>query len=103
MDKSWMHETDRTSKRYSEGVKQFINMAHGHADRVGRIKCPCRECINRYYQHIDTVKTHLIVNRFDLNYTKWIFHVEEDQFFKHVQAEHNDDNSQAEDIDDVGE
>ncbi|KAF3960795.1 hypothetical protein CMV_014512 [Castanea mollissima] len=103
MDKGWMHETDRTSTRYSEGVKQFINMARGHADRVGRIKCPCRKCTNRYYHHIDAVETHLIVNRFDLNYTEWIFHGEEDPFFKHVQAEHNDDNSQAEDIDDVGE
>ncbi|XP_050278308.1 uncharacterized protein LOC126719839 [Quercus robur] len=103
MDKSWMHETDRTSTRYSEGVKQFINMARGHADRVGRINCPCRKCTNRYYQHIDAVETHLILNRFDLNYTEWIFHGEEDPFYKHVQVEHNDNNSQAEDIDDVGE
>ncbi|KAK9986017.1 hypothetical protein SO802_030968 [Lithocarpus litseifolius] len=103
MDKSWMHETDRTRTRYSEGVKQFINMARGDADRVGRIKCPCHKCTNRYYHHINAVETHLIVNRFDLNYTEWIFHGEEDLFFKHVQAEHNDDNSQAEDIDDVGE
>ena len=103
MDKSWMHETDRTNTRYSEGVKQFINMARGHADRVGRIKCPCCKCTNRYCHHINMVETHLIANRFDLNYTEWIFHGEEDPFFKHVQAKHNDDNSQAEDIDDVGE
>ena len=45
----------------------------------------------------------MIVNRFDLNYTEWIFHGEENPFFKHVQAEHNDDNPKAEDIDDVGE
>ena len=103
MDKSWMHEIDRTSTRYSEGVKQFINMACGHADQVGRIKCLCRKCTNRYYHHINAVETHLIVNRFYLNYTEWIFHGEEDPFFKHVQVEHNDDNSQAEDIDDIRE
>jgi len=48
MDNSWMHETDRTSKRYIEGVKQFINIAHCHADRLDRIKCPCRKCTNRF-------------------------------------------------------
>ncbi|KAK7858372.1 hypothetical protein CFP56_013009 [Quercus suber] len=78
-------------------------MARGHANRVGRIKCPCRKCTNRYCHHINAVETHLIVNIFDLNYTEWIIHGEEDPFFKHVQAEHNDDNSQVEDIDDVGE
>ncbi|KAK9994727.1 hypothetical protein SO802_024430 [Lithocarpus litseifolius] len=58
---------------------------------------------NRVYHHIDAVETHLILNRFDLDYTDWIFHGEEDSFFKHVQTEHNDHNSQAEDIDEVGE
>ena len=82
MGKSWMHETDRASKRYIEGVKQFINMAHGHADRLDRIKCPCRKCTNRFYHHVDAVETHLILNRIDLDYTEWIFHGEEDPFLK---------------------
>ena len=68
MDKRWMHETNRTNTLYSEGVKQFINMARGHADRVGRIKCPCCKCTNRYCHHINMVETHLIVNRFDASY-----------------------------------
>ena len=49
------------------------------------------------------METHLFFNRIDLDYTKWIFHGGEDLFFKYVQVEHNDDNSQAEDIDEVEE
>ena len=32
MDKSWMHETNRLGNQYDEGVKEFISMAHNHAD-----------------------------------------------------------------------
>ena len=49
------------------------------------------------------MESHLFFNRIDLDYIEWIFHGEEDLFFKYVQLEHNDDNSQAEDIDEVEE
>ena len=46
MDKSWMLLTDRFGKEYTEGVKQFIELASNHIDGMDRIRCPCKKCNN---------------------------------------------------------
>uniref|UniRef100_A0A2N9GAQ5 Transposase-associated domain-containing protein n=1 Tax=Fagus sylvatica TaxID=28930 RepID=A0A2N9GAQ5_FAGSY len=102
MDKSWMHETNRLGNRYAEGVKEFISMARNHADGRNRIKCPCRNCTNRYYKHIDDVEDDLFLKGIDLNYTQWIFHGE-DPFLQNVHTQHNNQNANVEDTDDVEE
>ena len=96
-----MQETNRLSNRYVEGVKAFISMARGHVDGLNRIKCPCRSCTNQYYKHINEVEDDLFLKGIYLNYTQWIFHGEEDLFFRNIHAEHNDENSSAKDIDEV--
>ena len=102
MDKSWMHETNRLGNRYAEGVKEFISMARNHADGRNRIKCPCRNCTNRYYKHIDDVEDDLFLKGIDLNYTQWIFH-RDDPFLQNVHTQHNNQNANVEDTDDVEE
>jgi hypothetical protein len=71
MDKTWMQESNRFGNRYIEGVNEFISMARSHVDGLDRIKCPCRNCLNRYYKPIDKVRDDLFLKGIDLNYTQW--------------------------------
>ncbi|GLT52919.1 hypothetical protein SLA2020_262280 [Shorea laevis] len=103
MDKSWMQETSRISERYRKGVEDFMIMAVSSVDGRGRTRCPCRKCVNRYFEHIFVVESHLHANGIDLNYTRWIFHGEEDPFSINVTAEHTDNNASVDDIDEVEE
>jgi hypothetical protein len=78
-------------------------MARDHVDGLNRIRCPCRKCVNRYYKPIDEMENDLFINGIDMNYTRWVFHGEEDLFRTNLHADHDDENASAEDIDDVEE
>ncbi|KAA8525450.1 hypothetical protein F0562_007283 [Nyssa sinensis] len=77
MDKSWMQLPSRDLPGYMKGIKDFIEYACPRTDKTNRIKCPCKKCNNRYYEPINTVKTHLELNGMDKTYTRWIFHGED--------------------------
>ena len=77
MDKSWVH-LDRSSDEYSVGLNLFINESICHSNRKDKIICPCKQCCNRYYQDIITVKGHLLWNGMDPMYmtARWTHHGE---------------------------
>lgn len=77
MDKSWMYISNR-SNEYNKGVRTFMAIAQANAHRGNMIMCSCRRCCNNYFKPIATVNDHLFIVEIDSNYTKWIFHEEEE-------------------------
>ena len=77
MDKSWIYEADRLkSAKYSDGVQDFMSVAHSYADSRGMIRCPCKRCKNVLFKHVDKMEDHLYIIGFDQSYTHWVFHRE---------------------------
>uniref|UniRef100_A0A9I9E4R4 Transposase-associated domain-containing protein n=1 Tax=Cucumis melo TaxID=3656 RepID=A0A9I9E4R4_CUCME len=46
MDKSWMKIMNKFFIEYRERVTQFLEVVKFHVDAYGRIRCPCKRCIN---------------------------------------------------------
>ena len=50
MDKSWMAlaatTKGRISEQYVKGVKSFVQFAIAVIDEEGKIRCPCKKCVN---------------------------------------------------------
>jgi len=65
MDKSWMKETTRSSELYQKGVEEFLRMAGRCVDVDNMVRCPCRDCTNRYHKHIEVVELHLFLYGID--------------------------------------
>jgi hypothetical protein len=104
MDRSWMRETTRSSERFQEGVEEFMRMAVKCVDVRGMTKCPCRDCANRYYHHIEMVEGHLYMNGFNPTYTRWIFHGEQYQSRVNTSSDMHIDTSEGiEEVDAVDE
>ncbi|XP_026438872.1 uncharacterized protein LOC113337406 [Papaver somniferum] len=84
MDKSWM-STDRTKKRYREGVTAFLRYAVNHLKEEGEtydeflMLCPCKNCLNLCACSVGDVEDHLFVNGIDQTYTIWNKHGEKDE------------------------
>ncbi|XP_026440636.1 uncharacterized protein LOC113339610 [Papaver somniferum] len=84
MDKSWM-STDRTKKRYREGVAAFLRYAVNHLKEEGEtydeflMLCPCKNCLNLCACSVGDVEDHLFVNGIDQTYTIWNKHGEKDE------------------------
>ncbi|XP_026400692.1 uncharacterized protein LOC113296607 [Papaver somniferum] len=84
MDKSWM-STDRTKKRYREGVAAFLRYAVNHLKEEGEtydeflMLCPCTNCLNLCACSVGDVEDHLFVNGIDQTYTIWNKHGEKDE------------------------
>ncbi|KAK9148246.1 hypothetical protein Scep_007003 [Stephania cephalantha] len=76
MDKSWMSETNRLSKRYVDGVNLFLEFARAHTGSEV-IRCPCRECLNIEEKKFDVVESHLYAKGISQSYTRWINHGEQ--------------------------
>nr|CAD1823294.1 unnamed protein product [Ananas comosus var. bracteatus] len=67
----------RVSKKYLDGVLNFLDFAFLKAVREGSILCPCKRCANCFWQNKDTVLEHLICDGFLEGYTSWIYHGED--------------------------
>ena len=68
MDKSWIHEPNRISARYLQGVANFINFAlKSSTDR--KLACPCVKCVNSHHCAQDVVIDHLLNHGFSPSYT----------------------------------
>jgi hypothetical protein len=44
-----MRDTTRCSKRFQEGVQEFMRMTIKCVDVRGMILCPCKDCANQCY------------------------------------------------------
>ena len=58
------------------GVKDFIEHASNFVDSSGKVKCPCKKCVNMNFERIGVVWVHLLQNGFHEFYKKQIFHGE---------------------------
>ncbi|PKU78239.1 hypothetical protein MA16_Dca018039 [Dendrobium catenatum] len=58
MDKSWITKA-KWSRDYVNGVNNFIEFASQSQNSLGKILCPCKSCINRYFHSMKDVKDHL--------------------------------------------
>ena len=75
MDKSWINKL-RNSKKYLDGVHDFIKFGTDKSYLNEKILCPCLKCVNSCSLHPQIVEKHLVWNDFLKGYTKWIFHEE---------------------------
>jgi Transposase family tnp2/Domain of unknown function (DUF4218)/Transposase-associated domain len=80
IDKSWMNARGIFLPVYRQGVRNFIEFARPKADSAGRIKCPCKRCVNYVYRHISLVEEHLLRFGMDKKYTRWVWHGEGDPY-----------------------
>jgi hypothetical protein len=79
-------------------------MAGKCVDVGDMMRCSCRDCANRYYNHIDLVECHLYMNGIDCTYTRWVFHCDEVSCRVNVSCNlDTDTNARIEEIDEVGE
>ncbi|KAI0520429.1 hypothetical protein KFK09_007904 [Dendrobium nobile] len=76
MDKSWITKA-KWSRDYVNGVNNFIEFASRSKNLSGKILCPCKSCINRYFLSLKDVKDHLISKGFFPGYVVWNRHGEE--------------------------
>ena len=99
-----MQEPTRCSDRYLKGVEEFLTMARQCVDVNGIMRCPCRNCGNRYFHHIELAGSHLYLHGIDHTYTRWIFHEEEDSCSINVISNlHTDTNLRIEEVDEIEE
>lgn len=75
MDKSWMH-ADGRSKKYDEGVEEFLRIGLMNATDPNFIKCPCKKCENTFSRSVRVVREHLCFNGVDKTNKNWIWHGE---------------------------
>ncbi|KAJ9538028.1 hypothetical protein OSB04_030761 [Centaurea solstitialis] len=78
IDKSWITCRRRNSEEFLKGLEALISMAKDHVDSVGRVKCPCKKCVNGLYQELNIVEGHIYRFGFHEHYQKWIYHGEAD-------------------------
>ena len=76
MNQNWI-QAPRISDDYQKGVKDFLQFAQQHAPMLGgNYFCPCVNCVNRRYQSLNDIRSHLICDGFSPTYTNWIWHGE---------------------------
>ncbi|XVE92524.1 hypothetical protein REPUB_Repub01dG0104600 [Reevesia pubescens] len=75
MDKSWIHEPNRVSARYLQGVANFLDFALKSSEN-GKLACPCVKCVNGCRHTQDIVANHLLSHGISRSYTHWYFHGE---------------------------
>ena len=76
MDKSWIMIKNQKSVAYMNGVKDFAECASNFVDSSGKVRCPCKKCVNMSFERISVLLVHLLQNGFHKFYTKQIFHGE---------------------------
>ncbi|XP_055961814.1 uncharacterized protein LOC130015519 [Mercurialis annua] len=101
-DKSWM-TSYRFSSCYIQGVKNFLNVAKDFTDSNGRVRCPCKNCINIYLKPLQEVKMDLYQYGISENYTNWVHHGETSQPRDSLDGSINSDNELEDSGNDVSE
>ncbi|XP_055961646.1 uncharacterized protein LOC130015459 [Mercurialis annua] len=101
-DKSWM-TSYRFSSCYIQGVKNFLNVAKDFTDSNGRVRCPCKNCINIYLKPLQEVKMDIYQYGISENYTNWVHHGETSQPRDSLDGSINSDNELEDSGNDVSE
>ena len=71
-----MSVKNKLSKEYMRGDKPFVDKAKDYVNKEGKIRCPCRKCLNRSFQPLEIVKSHLVRNGIQQSYKVWSLHGE---------------------------
>ena len=69
-DKSWIMIKNRKSVAYMNGVKDFVEHATNFVDSSGKVRCPCKKCVNMTFEIIGVVLVHIMQNGFHQFYTE---------------------------------
>ena len=77
MDRKWM-SSDRCSREYIDGVKEFIRFAREHTNEPNKILCPCLSCCYGKRISPSDLLDHLVCHGIDQSYTRWTRHGEMD-------------------------
>lgn len=77
VDKNWVH-LHRGSDEYKAGLKDFLDFCFSNWAVENEVKCPCRECYNRYWKVRHVIKEHMEVVGMDAKYKRlpWTNHGE---------------------------
>ncbi|XP_057992353.1 uncharacterized protein LOC110636261 [Hevea brasiliensis] len=75
MDKSWIHESNRLSTNYLQGILNFLQFAL-KSSKDGKLPCPCIKCVNALRFGQDVVMDHIIKHGFCMSYMQWYCHGE---------------------------
>ena len=67
---------NKLSLEYRHGVTQFLEFAKFHVDAYGRLRCPCKRCLNLNWSSLEGVERHLLTIGISPYYTKWVYHGE---------------------------
>ena len=78
MDKSWINLSNRLSDEYWWCTDEFMEVAARHTNSEGEIRCPRTKCVNHEWLKLNRVESRIIDNRFNSNYTLWIYLDEND-------------------------
>ncbi|KAA0032412.1 CACTA en-spm transposon protein [Cucumis melo var. makuwa] len=76
MDKGWMKLRNKLSLEYRHGVTQFLEFAKFYVDAYGRLRCPCKRCLNLNWSSLEGVERHLLTIGISPYYTEWVYHGE---------------------------
>ncbi|XP_070010997.1 uncharacterized protein [Nicotiana sylvestris] len=74
-NKRWMY-CERVSKKYLDGVENFLNHAFSEKQDGEKIACPCTECVLIHQVNRATIYDHLVVNGIIPSYDTWFCHGE---------------------------
>ena len=78
VDRTWMYKRQHESRigvsdDFQAGVEVFLKYAMSKAQYMdgNKIKCPCRNCRNRRYEEVVSVRDHLTRKGFVRDYDLW--------------------------------
>nr|XP_017216852.1 PREDICTED: uncharacterized protein LOC108194417 [Daucus carota subsp. sativus] len=70
------------SEGYSNGATHFVRNAFDNFSIGNELRCPCKDCSNRFWISPDNVYEHLVFNGPCPSFSNWIFEVSTDKFRK---------------------
>ncbi|KAL4026636.1 hypothetical protein IC575_015072 [Cucumis melo] len=76
MDKGWMKLRNKLSLEYRHEVTQFLEFAKFYVDAYGRLRCPCKRCLNLNWSSLEGMERHLLTIGISPYYTEWVYHGE---------------------------
>ncbi|KAM3301389.1 hypothetical protein P3S67_015891 [Capsicum chacoense] len=92
-----MHELKFT---YIEDFQSFMRLVRSNFDRNTKIRCPCRNCINVFFQTQEVVHDHLLLEGIMKSYVHWRHHGEQSQMRDNNEAVFSEYENEAHDKDD---
>jgi hypothetical protein len=92
MNRQWMYNVDRRSKKFIDGLHCFLDVAEVNKWN-GFMCCLCRDCQSKKdYSSSRTLHSHIFASGFIFNYICWTSHGEKGFIMEDNEEEDCDDN-----------